>query len=431
VVAYSECAGGESVEVKLPLAPLGTSLSSLTLVTVRPMGGESGVDWHPVDSTDSSQVPAVDETDPFTETPAAAAVCDPNLAAPAPVGSFPSAPVMLPGGFGAEWFVAPTAFNMPQDVLVAPDGDLLVQSVRSQTLFHVAGDGTVSTVASRVKGYLGTIDAAGNVYLYSQPSYVITKVTPTGEVSIVIESTALQTPLDGGFGLGPDGNLYASVNREGPSPLVRVTPAGELTTLAANFPRLAAMRTAPDGRFLAATSDGGVVVHELSLDDLSLTRLGSLPPHEQLSPAGMTVDDSGNIYLATGARASYGKIYRIDPAGHRALIAMVPENGLSGIEWLPQSQEVVGGQLRRGALIAVSLSDGSRREIVSGNFLVSPMGVAFSACGELAVSCDDGPRRPGGKCLVVLRLRVLHPAGLVRGLRVGWDPVHKRGNADT
>jgi WD40 repeat protein len=40
-------------------------------------------------------------------------------------------------------------------------------------------------------------------------------------------------------------------------------------------------------------------------------------------------------------------------------------------------------------LIGVSL-DGTLRTIVAGNGIVTPMGMAFSPCGELAVSCDDG-----------------------------------------
>jgi DNA-binding beta-propeller fold protein YncE len=67
----------------------------------------------------------------------------------------------------------------------------------------------------------------------------------------------------------------------------------------------------------------------------------------------------------------------------------VPGNGLSGIEWLPKTREIVGGQIRQGGLIAVGLN-GAVREIVPGNAIVTPCGLAFSPCGELAVSCEEG-----------------------------------------
>jgi sugar lactone lactonase YvrE len=70
-------------------------------------------------------------------------------------------------------------------------------------------------------------------------------------------------------------------------------------------------------------------------------------------------------------------------------MANIPNEGLTGIEWNPETDEIVGGQWIQGSLVAVG-PDGALREIVSGNGLVTPMSLAFSPCGELAMPSDEG-----------------------------------------
>lgn len=295
-------------------------------------------------------------------------------------------PRALEPGYTAEWFVAPGAFNMPQEVLLTPQGDLLVHAVRANTLFRVADDGVVTPFATDVAGYVGDVDAGSTVYMYDQSGGIVTRVTPDGQASILIQSAEIQSACDSGFGFGPDGKLYVALNQCGPTAdLISITPAGQVTLVAEAIPPANALRTAPDGRFLGALANE---VFEISLEDNSWTRLGVIP-EGHVSPSGLAVDDAGNIYVSTGSRSPGGQVYRIDASGVATLLATVPDNGLSGIEWLPDTDEIVGGQLRQGSLIAVG-ADGALREIVPGNGLVTPMGMACSPDGDLAVANDDG-----------------------------------------
>ena len=399
-VAGSGSAAAQAVEFKMPLAAF-EDVTGLQLTDVRPMAGECcGDGWYAVDETSSVQVAQVDEVEaepvaegvlPVPEEgPPIPQVCAAEIAPPAPFSTLPPAPLEFTQPcYAAEWFVAPGVFNMPQEVILTPQGDLLVHAVSANTLFRVADDGTVTTLATEVEGYLGDVDAQGNVYLYDHSGGIVNRISPNGSATLVVQSPEIQSACDSGFGIGPDGNLYLALNRCGPaSDLFQISPEGAIKRVARAIPQLQALRTAPDGRFLAAS---GREVHQLSLDDYSLTLLGRIPTHDHVSPGGLAMDDAGNIYLSTGSRSASGEVYRLDPSGEATLLAEIPVNGLSGIEWLPQTGEIVGGQLRQGGLIAVG-PDGTLREIVPGNGIVTPMGLAFSPCGELALANDEGAR---------------------------------------
>jgi hypothetical protein len=190
-------------------------------------------------------------------------------------------------GYGAEWFVAPGAFNMPSQVLLAPNGDLLVQSVRSNTLFRVTESGTVTTFVEWVLGYYGARDSQGNVYLYWVPRGRITRVSPSGNATEVVKSPTLAGECGGAFGIGPDGNMYVAPNHcSGIASLFQVTLDGQIRQVAERVPQPCALRAAPDGRFLLASRQD---VYEISLTDYSLALLARIPGY-QVSPGGLAVD---------------------------------------------------------------------------------------------------------------------------------------------
>src|SRR4030065_391885 len=72
-------------------------------------------------------------------------LCTDIITPPLPFGSFDTVQLdFTQPGYAAEWFVSPGAFNMPQEVLISLQGDLLVHSVRSGILFSVSVNGSVS-----------------------------------------------------------------------------------------------------------------------------------------------------------------------------------------------------------------------------------------------------------------------------------------------
>ena len=298
----------------------------------------------------------------------------------------PDGPRALEPGYTAEWFVAPGAFNMPQEILLAPDDTILVMAVRSATLFELGASGVITPVTTGVLGYQGDIDSGGAAYLHSHPEGKIYRVAPDGTTTVLADDDQLFAACDSGFALGPDGKLYVARNRcEATSTLLEVSLAGAITERATAIPPLNALHTATDGRLLGAD---GQAVYALDLTDYSLTVVGSIPTC-CTSPGGLTSDGDGNLYVSTGARQAGGTLYRIAPDGTTTKVADVAENGISGIEWRVSTGEIIGGQLRQGGVLAIK-PDGTIRELVPGNGLITPMGMAFSPEGQLAVTNDDG-----------------------------------------
>lgn len=381
-VSGSQVMIGGAAEVKIPLSAFGEA--SVFTMSVRVMGGqccEQG-QWYAIDQTGIALIEKLDEIEPVVEDQGTPQVCAYQIPPPIPFGSLEPAPIdLMESGYAAEWFVAPGAFNMPSAVLVAPDGGLYVHSVRSNKTYHVDKEGGITHLADAY-AYQTDLDIEGNIYLHYFGR--ITRVSPEGGVSILVEDQRLWVECEDGFGIGPDGNLYISCGHT--SELAQITPQGHITRVGKDIPLLVDLQSTPDGRLLGAGEPFDI--YEISLDDFSISLFGRVP--KDISPGGLAVDDDGNIYVSTGSRSVDGKIFRFGPeGGEPILFADVPLNGLSGIQWLQDTGEIVGGQLRVGGVVAVG-SDGAYREIVPGNGIITPMGLAFSPCGDLAIANDDG-----------------------------------------
>jgi sugar lactone lactonase YvrE len=225
----------------------------------------------------------------------------------------------LAGTFGTTDGTGTDArFNQPTGVAVGSGGEVYVADSINNAIRRVSTQGAVTTL-SGTPGTAGSVDGIGSVALFDQPYGVaidssgnvyvadfgnnsIRKVTQQGTVTTLAgvggtstATSSLGEPspaghADGtgaaasfkqptGIAIDSSGNLY--VSDTGNNTIRKVTSAGVVTTLAG---------TAGS----AGSADGTGSAARFS------------------SPRGLTVDGSGNVYVADGGNSS---IRKITPAG--------------------------------------------------------------------------------------------------------------------
>jgi len=144
-------------------------------------------------------------------------------------------------------------FNEPHGIAVDTTGNLYVADTKNHRIRKVTPNGEVSTLAGSVEGFADgagqnarfnepngiAIDAAGNLYVGDEGNHRIRKVTPSGEVSTLAGNE--QGFADGqgitarfhnpsGIAIDAAGNLYMADT--GNNRIRKITPEGEVSTLA-------------------------------------------------------------------------------------------------------------------------------------------------------------------------------------------------------
>jgi sugar lactone lactonase YvrE len=246
------------------------------------------------------------------------------------------------GTLGSEdGTIAAARFYQPTGVALDASGNIYVADYSNHLIRKITPAGTVTTLAgSGIAGYAdgtGTaavfqgpfgvaVDAYGNVYVADSFNHRIRKVTPAGIVSTVAGSgvygfadgdgIAAQFYSPRGVAVDGAGNIYVAdaINHR----IRKISPAGIVTTLAGS---------------ISGNTDGNVSDAKFS------------------GPTGITVDASGNIYVAdTGNH----RIRKITSAGEVSTVA----GSTSGIS------EGVGTLARFNGPTGVTLD-------ASGNFYVA------------------------------------------------------------
>ncbi|MEI6567939.1 MAG: cadherin-like beta sandwich domain-containing protein, partial [Verrucomicrobiota bacterium] len=202
---------------------------------------------------------------------------------------------------------AEAQFVLPVDTAVDGMGNVYVADFQSHRIRKITPAGVVSTLAGSTSGYaegLGTqamfncpsgvaVDGSGNVYVADLSNNRIRKITPAGEVTTLAGNAtsgyadgtgaAATFAAPGGLAVDATGNVY--VADTGNNLIRRITAAGEVTTLAGSGV----------GGFADGTGTNAVFN----------------------SPSQVAVDSATNVYLVDGNN----RIRKITPAGDVTTLA--------------------------------------------------------------------------------------------------------------
>jgi len=198
---------------------------------------------------------------------------------------------------------AAAQFNLPADVAVDSTGTVYIADTWNNRIRKVTPSGVVTTLAGSTRGYFdstGTaaqfdnpygiaVDASGNVYVADTRNHRIRKITPSGEVTTLAGSTqgyadgngaTAQFNYPNDVAVDASGTVYVA---DADNHRIRkITPSGEVTTLAGSG------YTDEDGHGGFADGTGTTAQFDW--------------------PYGVAVDSSGNVYVADAANNRIRKI---------------------------------------------------------------------------------------------------------------------------
>ncbi len=376
----------ESAELRLPLSSFGGIVP--TTVSIRLIDLEHGKE-SPADATADCSILAVGGVDLPLQAQANLAGSDSMFCQCQSTNhSFAAAPnILVPSGYRAEYFIAPSGLNTPSDVAILPNGQVFVTSSRGGVVQQVLADGRLETLA---EGHVYSIDCdgEGTLYGYNFPSGEVFVVESAGMRRIArIADTACESTL----AVAADGTIYVGHNAcsgdaSGQSTLYRISAdGGQVTSITTQLQGISALDVDQHGTLYAVAGGALWTVDLVTGSTLREADLAIAPSFH-----GLAVADNGDVYISSGDFSDQGGIYKITEDGKATEIALFSGNGIEGIA-LTADGSIIGTQRSIGGLQHVS-ADGIMTALIEPNGLVSPQSLAISPCGELVTVNDEGGR---------------------------------------
>jgi sugar lactone lactonase YvrE len=344
-----------------------------------------------------------------------------------------SIPGNMDGAPAAAQFKSPTgiAVDAVGNVFVADQGNNRIRQIGIMvTVSTLAGNGTAGMVnatgaAAQFNSPLDVaLDAAGNIYVADCTNHQIRKITPGGSV-ITLAGIGPVGFFGGGYADGPgnvaqfkspsgvvvdaSGNVY--VADQGNNRIRKITPAGNVSTLAGNGTEGYAEGTGTAAMFrvpadIAVDASGNVYV-----TDRFNHRIRKITPSGVVStlagigtkytdggfadgpgtsarfnyPIGIAVDVSGNVYVADFENQ---RIRKITPAGNVSTLA---GSGTRGYANGP------GNTAQFNQPTGIDVDASGNVYVVEGNFnytsirKITPDGVVSAFAGNGTNGFADGP----------------------------------------
>ena len=333
----------------------------------------------------------------------------------------------LAGNYGSNDGTGNAArFSGPTGVAVDASGNVYVADTNNQTIRKVTPAGVVSTLAG-LAGSFGSsdgtgsdarfynpssvaVDSSGNVYVTDSYNQTIRKVTPAGVVTTLAGKVYTSGSTDGPgttarfsspYGIAVSASGYLYVADSGNATIRMISPGGVVSTVAG----LAGSTGSTDGTGTAAkfSHPGGVAVdsndfvyvadtgngtiRKVASGNGAVTTLAGLAGNSGSSdgtgsaarfngPSGVSVDGSGNVYVADQSNHT---IRKVTPGG--------VVSTLGGLAGYSGSSDGTGSAAR----------------------FKSPTGVAVDASGNLYVADTNNNRISMGT--VPLGIAVQQPVG--------------------